>query len=97
MSSTECRQNCDVYKDWCKLEAENASLIQDIKNLEDSNEKLKEATKPSRCPCCGAKFIGQGYTKKSVHYACAGCGAQLEIDKKKWNKIIHPNLPKGGE
>lgn len=32
-SSPECRKDCKVYKDWCKLEADNAGLVTDKAKL----------------------------------------------------------------
>ena len=59
----------------------------------DLQAELDMAKKLSQCPCCHKEFKGEGYTETEVHFVCIGCGGHLQIDKKIWNKIIHPNLP----
>ena len=60
-----------------------------IVDLRRENRTLKNT---ARCPACGGEFAGEGYTDK-VHFACKNCGGHFSLDIKKWNKIVHPNLP----
>lgn len=39
-STPECRKGCDVCKDWCKLEAENTSLILNSGDLIEALEEI---------------------------------------------------------
>ncbi len=81
-----------------KSDAKNESHLRNIELRAEHVKKLQAelhiAKKLSRCPCCSKEFTGQGYTKESVHFFCSGCGGKLKIDKKTWNRIIHPTLPK---
>lgn len=49
-STTECRKGCDVYKDWCKLEARNAELEATVarlssRSIEDMHFRIAELEK----------------------------------------------------
>jgi len=41
-STKECRKDCDVYKDWQQIEADNVGLVLANSKFQAENERLKD-------------------------------------------------------
>ena len=59
-STSECRKDCDVYNDWCQLEADNVGLILDNAKLQaDKLEVIEDYIKVNQ-----AKMSQMAFCKK---------------------------------